>query len=152
MKSTEGKQKRYILYCRFLNSFCDYPCNWPSVLWVCIKELSGSDRSGTLGYCRSERKEIMQWREERLGDVSVFYKNDVFSSLVQRYFEKPDDAETLKGIQIWLRNVQVHYVIEESASLIQRELSDCQFPKQPPLLMLSFPVGVRNYEIETNCF
>lgn len=54
-------------------------------------------------------KEIIQWREERIGDISVFNKNNLFSSLVQRYFEKPDDAETLEEIQMWLENVQKQY-------------------------------------------
>jgi|GEM_PF-1273923 len=57
-------------------------------------------------------KQIIEWRKERLGDVSVFYKNDVFSSLVKRYFEKPDDTETLKKIQNWLEKVQKHYDYE----------------------------------------
>ena len=71
----------------------------------------------------------MQWREERLGDVSVFYKNDVFSSLVQRYFEKPDDAETLKGIQIWLRNVQVHYSYRRVSLIDSKGVERLSIPK-----------------------
>ncbi len=76
-----------------------------------------------------KEKEIMQWREERLGDVSVFYKNDVFSSLVQRYFEKPDDAETLKGIQIWLRNVQVHYSYRRVSLIDSKGVERLSIPK-----------------------
>ncbi|MEK7720643.1 MAG: PAS domain S-box protein, partial [Bacteroidota bacterium] len=76
-----------------------------------------------------KEKEIMQWREERLGDVSVFYKNDVFSSLVQRYFEKPDDAETLKGIQIWLRNVQVHYSYRRVSLIYSKGVERLSIPK-----------------------
>ena len=74
-------------------------------------------------------KEIIQWREERLGDVSVFYKNDLFSSLVQHYFEKPDDAETLKRIQIWLEKVQKHYNYEKVFLMDSNGIERFSIPK-----------------------
>lgn len=44
-----------------------------------------------------------------MGDVSIFYKNNVFSSLAKQYFEKPDDTGTLNSLRLWLGKVQESY-------------------------------------------
>ena len=49
---------------------------------------------------------LVQWRKERLDDAGVFYKNTVFSALVQRYFKNPDDTETQSQVRIWLSHVR----------------------------------------------
>ncbi|MDP3432005.1 MAG: PAS domain S-box protein, partial [Bacteroidota bacterium] len=58
-------------------------------------------------------KQIMEWREERLGDVSIFYKNNLFSSLAQQYFKKPNDADAKMQIHIWLQKIKEHYGYEK---------------------------------------
>jgi len=50
--------------------------------------------------------ELTQWRKERLGDAAVFYKNVVFSALVRRHFEEPENQETQKQLRTWLGHVQ----------------------------------------------
>lgn len=74
-------------------------------------------------------KEILRWRVERLGDVSIFYKNGLFSSLVKRYFEKPDDAETLKQFQIWLEKVQEHYYYKRVCLIDSKGVERFSIPK-----------------------
>ncbi|MBV5323172.1 cache domain-containing protein, partial [bacterium] len=41
---------------------------------------------------------LVDWRRERLVDAQSFYRNLVFSGLVERYFENPADDETKKQI------------------------------------------------------
>ena len=50
--------------------------------------------------------EIVQWRKERLGDGDFFFRNDIFSALVKRYFENQNDRDTKKEIQTWLMQLQ----------------------------------------------
>jgi len=57
-------------------------------------------------------KEIMQWREERIGDASLFYKNPLFSSLVKRYFKNRNDADAVNRINTWMQKIQEHYDYE----------------------------------------
>lgn len=85
-------------------------------------------------------KEILQWREERLGDVSIFYKNDLFSSLVKRYFEKPNDAETLKQFQIWLGKVQEHNDYKRVCLIDSKGVERFSIPKQtiPGVAVISY--------------
>jgi PAS domain S-box-containing protein len=49
--------------------------------------------------------QLVQWRKERLGDANVFYKNDVFSDLVKRYFKNQSDADAKKRIQAWMGQI-----------------------------------------------
>lgn len=49
-------------------------------------------------------RELAQWRKEQLGNAAFFLKNIPFSSLVRRYFEKPDDADTQLQIQSWINS------------------------------------------------
>ncbi len=53
--------------------------------------------------------ELVDWRKERLGDADVFYKNSAFSTLVQRFFENPQDMEALRPLKSWLGRVQSAY-------------------------------------------
>lgn len=74
-------------------------------------------------------KEIIEWREERLGDVSIFYKNASFSTLAKRYFEKPDDGENKKYIQIWLGKVQNNYNYKRVFLLDENGVERFSIPK-----------------------
>ena len=46
------------------------------------------------------------WRKKRVGDAAVFYKNSIFSALVRRHFEQPEDRETRKELRTWLGYLQ----------------------------------------------
>jgi signal transduction histidine kinase len=46
--------------------------------------------------------ELAMWRRERLGDGAVLFKNEVFSALIRRYLEKPEDADAQRKLQAWL--------------------------------------------------
>jgi PAS domain S-box-containing protein len=52
--------------------------------------------------------EIVQWRNERLGDAAVFHRNPTFFALVRRYFYDPDDADAQAQIHSWMAKVQAH--------------------------------------------
>ena len=53
--------------------------------------------------------ELVQWRRERLGDGNIFFNNPIFSSLVRRYFENPQDTNPRDEIQAWLARVYDYY-------------------------------------------
>jgi len=52
--------------------------------------------------------ELQDWRNERLGDANLFYRNDDFSELVRRYFEDPADADAKNTLASWLEPIQAH--------------------------------------------
>ena len=51
--------------------------------------------------------ELEQWRKERLGDGNIFYKNEVFSDLVKRYFKNQNDLDAKKRIFASMFQVQI---------------------------------------------
>ncbi len=53
--------------------------------------------------------ELSRYRQERLGDAAVFYKNTAFSALVRRYFERPEDRAADDQLRTWLGHIQVAY-------------------------------------------
>ncbi len=53
--------------------------------------------------------QLALWRGERLGDANVFYKNPVFSGLVKRVFQNPNDLTAKGKIQVWIEQVQTMY-------------------------------------------
>ncbi len=53
--------------------------------------------------------DLVQWRKERLGDGSVFFRNQDFSGLVRRFLDRPDDVEAESRIRIWLGQVRGAY-------------------------------------------
>ena len=50
--------------------------------------------------------DLAHWRQERLGDAGLFYKNTAFSALVERYFENAGDAEAEGQLRTWLGRLQ----------------------------------------------
>jgi PAS domain S-box-containing protein len=52
--------------------------------------------------------DLTQWRMERLGDGDLFFKNPAFSSLVRRYLERPEDADTQRQLLDWIGKVQTY--------------------------------------------
>ena len=50
--------------------------------------------------------ELARYRQERLGDGAVFYRNAAFSALVRRHFEHPKDLEARDQLRTWLGHIQ----------------------------------------------
>ena len=50
--------------------------------------------------------ELVDWRQERLGDASIFYKNAAFSALVRRSFQDPQDVEVQDHLRTWMGQFQ----------------------------------------------
>ena len=50
--------------------------------------------------------ELQLWREERLGDAGVFYRNSAFASLVERSFRHPDAGVPRREIETWLSHIK----------------------------------------------
>ncbi|MCY2989765.1 MAG: PAS domain S-box protein [Planctomycetota bacterium] len=46
--------------------------------------------------------ELVQWRQDRMADAAIFFKNPSFSALVRRFFEKPADADVQRQLLDWL--------------------------------------------------
>jgi len=53
--------------------------------------------------------ELVRYRQERLADASVFYKNAAFSALVRRHFEHPEDLEAGDQLRTWLGHMQAAF-------------------------------------------
>ena len=53
--------------------------------------------------------EIVQWRKERLGDASVYYRNASFSAMLKRFLDEPRDTNTRNSLVIWLTLIQSAY-------------------------------------------
>jgi len=53
--------------------------------------------------------ELEQYRKERLGDATTFFKNAAFSGLVRRFLDHPEDAETQEQLRAWLDKYQTYY-------------------------------------------
>src|ERR1039458_6188232 len=53
--------------------------------------------------------ELALYRNERLGDAYVLYRNAAFSALVRRLLEKPADAEAPRQLEDWLGKYLTHY-------------------------------------------
>jgi len=54
-------------------------------------------------------REIVDWRNARLGDASLFYKNRNFSELALRYLHNPLDREARKSLLSWMAKVNSAY-------------------------------------------
>jgi PAS domain S-box-containing protein len=52
--------------------------------------------------------ELVQYRQERLGDGSIFFKNAAFSALVRRAFDNRRDTAAHAELRTWLEKYQKH--------------------------------------------
>jgi two-component system sensor histidine kinase/response regulator len=50
--------------------------------------------------------DLANWRRGRLNDALLFFRNNVFSVLVRRYFENPADLEAQIEIRTWLSHLR----------------------------------------------
>ena len=75
--------------------------------------------------------ELVQWRKERLGDASIFYKNPNFSDLVKNYFRNPNDLALEKRIHIWMKHVHTAYEYNQVCLHDTDGKERLFFPNQP---------------------
>ena len=60
------------------------------------------------GIAELKVNELVNWRNERLGDAEFLYHNPVFSAFVQRYFENSGDIEAQTQLLAWLGHFQFY--------------------------------------------
>jgi PAS domain S-box-containing protein len=65
--------------------------------------------------------EINNWRNERIGDASVIYKNNVFASNVMQYFNNPSSLEAKQNILSLLSATQRSYNYKNILLLDERK-------------------------------
>lgn len=53
--------------------------------------------------------ELVEYREERLADGAIFYRNAAFAALVRRAFDRPDDAQAQAGLREWMAKFSAHF-------------------------------------------
>ncbi len=53
--------------------------------------------------------QLVNWRRERLGDASTLCKNTLFSKLVSKYFDAPDNADVRGQLEKWLNQFRTAY-------------------------------------------
>ncbi len=61
--------------------------------------------------------DISRWRDERLGDAGVLHENPVFSGLVRRWSQRPEDLNLQEELRTWLGRIQTNYHYEKVALL-----------------------------------
>jgi PAS domain S-box-containing protein len=75
--------------------------------------------------------ELADWREERLGDGAVFFRNAAFSALVRRHFDNPGDAEAREQIRAWLNQVHAAYSYDRVFLLDAKYSKKMTVPEAP---------------------
>jgi PAS domain S-box-containing protein len=53
--------------------------------------------------------ELVQWRQERMGDAAVLYRNSNFSRRIRQFLEMPEDAVAQERLRTWLRHIRNGY-------------------------------------------
>ncbi len=53
--------------------------------------------------------ELARWRAERIADGAIFFKNENFSDLMQRYLATTADPRVKKRLRLWMQRVQAAY-------------------------------------------
>jgi PAS domain S-box-containing protein len=72
------------------------------------RQFRGQMENQLASIARLKVNELQDWRNERMADAEVFYRNPAFSALVQRYLENPADAQAQAELQAWLDRYQVY--------------------------------------------
>jgi PAS domain S-box-containing protein len=78
--------------------------------------------------------ELKDWREERVGDATVFYNNTAFYMLVRRLFENPRDMEALQHLKSWLGRVQSLYQYDRVFLIDTHGVERMSVPATPELV------------------
>ena len=56
---------------------------------------------------------LLNWRHERLGTASIFFKNPVFTSLVRDFLKDPKNADPRWRIQTWMGKIQTSFKYDQ---------------------------------------
>ncbi|MEI8078795.1 MAG: PAS domain-containing protein, partial [bacterium] len=72
--------------------------------------------------------DLVQWRQERLMDGAVFFKNQSFSTLVRRFFENPADENVQRQLLDWLGKYPAHGVYNQVRLLDGKGVSRLVLP------------------------
>jgi PAS domain S-box-containing protein len=62
-------------------------------------------------------EQLAKWRNERLGDVSVFYGNAAFTQLAKQAMDRAADEDKRNQIQTWLKRVRTSYRYKDAIFL-----------------------------------
>ncbi|MCX6879707.1 MAG: GAF domain-containing protein [Verrucomicrobia bacterium] len=57
--------------------------------------------------------ELTQWRNERLGDGGILFKNAAFADLVRRFLEQPEDPDAPPQLRSWIDKYGTHFRYDE---------------------------------------
>jgi PAS domain S-box-containing protein len=74
--------------------------------------------------------QLVQYRTERLGDASTFFKNPAFSNLVKQFFEQKNDGKAQRQLQTWLTRLQSSYSYEGLVLLDTRGIVRMSVPEK----------------------
>ncbi len=74
--------------------------------------------------------QLVQYRTERLGDASTFFKNPAFSNLVKRFLEQKNDGKAQQQLQTWLTRLQSYYSYEGLVLLDTRGIVRMSVPEK----------------------
>jgi PAS domain S-box-containing protein len=95
--------------------------------------------------------ELVQYRNERLGDGNILFKNNVFSSLVRRYFKNPGDTDAQRQLYMWLSKYPLHYQYDAVSLLDTQGVTRIAIPnKQVPFssdIIQSVPAILRKGQV-----
>ena len=76
---------------------------------------------------------IIAWRRERLSDAQTLYKNIVFSELVEKFLDNPQDSDAQKKLQLWLNSFLAHTDYERIFLLDTRGAIRLSAPEASPI-------------------
>jgi PAS domain S-box-containing protein len=76
---------------------------------------------------------LVSWRRERIGDADVLYKNTMFSTLVQQYFNEPDNTKMQECLLEWLGNILTAHNYDSIILLDNQYCAKIIVPPRPEL-------------------
>jgi PAS domain S-box-containing protein len=95
-------------------------------IFIFVLLVAGISAGGTLSYRNFEQQfrtqaehqlssiaklkvnELVNWQKERMANAEMLHQNPVFATLVQAYFENPQDTLAQAQIQAWLGEYQIY--------------------------------------------
>ena len=85
-----------------------------------------------------KENELVQWRNARMSDGTLFLQNPAFSASVKRFFDNPDDAEARSQLHTWISHVQAAYWYDQIRLLDTQGVTHLAVPasQYPPSAML----------------
>ncbi len=75
--------------------------------------------------------ELQDWRDERLADAHLFYRNENFSERVRLFLESPQDAETQARLLTWLEKIKASPEYDRVFLLDARGVERISIPAAP---------------------